>query len=121
MGALNGIEDVDAKMDSNHGKLSRDVTVTLTGKADRDIPRKILKLFGSAKQKFVFSVKGLTHQNDALKKVKALKGVATARIKPVDNSLSTCQNMPATLNVTGDVDPKNVLDILRNFGTAMLL
>lgn len=114
--ALNAIQGVSAENDQNKGKLLRDVTVTLTGSADHQIPGRILKIFGSAHKKLVFKVtfKDPTHQRNALTMVKALKGVVNAEFERVDRTATIYgPNTPLTLNVTGDADPGIVLNTIR--------
>lgn len=119
--ALNAIEGVSAENDNKRGLL-RDVTVSITPRADRELPGKMLTLFGVPNKKSVFKAtfQDQTSKNTALLTVKALRDVVTAEYQHVDIRRNGYTNMPATLIVTGDVEPGIVLDSLRRFGTAQI-
>jgi len=120
--SLNAYPGISAQNDTlNSGKLLRDVTVILKGSTDFGIPRAMLQGVGSIRyEKAVFTVKlrDSTRQR-ALAEVRALKDVVAAKFDRVDNTLSACgSSVPSTLNVFGKANPRTVLGLLRNYGTA---
>jgi len=117
IGALNAIEGVSAENDNRRG-LSRDVTVNITGDADPRIPGKILVIFGSIRRKqliFRLTFGDGRRKNDALRVVKALKGVDTAEFERVDGIAAEL-----ILKVAVSADPQIVPNILENYGAQIL-
>lgn len=121
MRALNAVPGISARINNSSGLL-RGVEVTLTGSTDFGIPRVMLGAFGTLRnEKAVFTVtfRDATRKRDALAGVNALKGVVSMKFDHVDNTVSAYgPTVPSTLNVYGEANPRIVLGVLRQFGTA---